>query len=112
MWADPLTTFGNLSIPLLISNSLTLIGFIIATYFALKYTRKFYEGRPMPKSWLLIIIGLIFLIGSEATQFLIPYRIDPVTTILFINSLAITAQDIGIFLIVFGCFFLYREVEG
>ncbi|MFQ6055791.1 MAG: hypothetical protein ACE5J3_07400 [Methanosarcinales archaeon] len=107
MWSDPLTVFGSLSIPLLVSNFLTLLGFILAAFFALKYTQLFYEGRPKPKSWILIVAGLLAISISEIGQFLMPYRINP----LIIEAIfTLITHSTGIILIVAGCYLLYKEI--
>jgi uncharacterized membrane protein len=107
MWANPLTIFGNLSMPLLFSNSLTLIGFILAAYFAISYTKSFYADRPKPKSWLLIVFGLIVISFSEVDQFIISYVIGPTLTE---GLIVLVMQSLGIILVAFGTFLLYKEV--
>lgn len=110
MWVDPLVAFGDMSIPILISNAATLIGFFLASFFALKYTHKFYEGRPTPKSWFMIILGLSVLVVSEALQFIITYIEEVATLLQFYNIVAISIQDIGIVVVLLGTFFLFKEV--
>jgi len=107
MFADPLTAIGSMSIPFLISNLGTFIGFVMAAYFAIKYTFNFYEGRPKPLSWTLIITGLCSLCISELIQFMMPYRTNVMEIELLIN---LVAQNFGIMLIVFGCYLIWREV--
>lgn len=107
MWLDPFTVFGAISTPMLVSNLATVIGFFLATYFALKYTKLFYEGRPKPKSWLLIVGGLSFITISEIAQFLILYRINP---IVLEAMIILITQSIGILLIACGSLLLSREV--
>ena len=118
---DPLTIFGEMSIPILISNLATLIGFLLATAFAIGYTRRFYEGRPTPKSWTFIIAGLIAISIAEVGEFLSPYLLPSISfelikfsiqdlTIILIHSIVLSAQTIGVILIAGGCFFLSREI--
>lgn len=107
MWNDPFSVFGLLSIPILVSNLITLLGFFLAAYFAIKYTRTFYEGREKPKSWVMIVIGLIVISIAELSQFLLPYIQSPT---LIEGIFGLIAQDMGIVVIVLGCFLLFREV--
>lgn len=107
LFTDPFTAFGSMSIPFFISNLATFAGFLLATYFALKYTMKFYEGRPKPLSWELIITGLTALCISEFIQFFMPYRISMSDWELILN---LVAQNFGILLIVVGCYLIWKEV--
>ena len=107
MFTDPLTAVGAISIPFLISNFGTFIGFLLAAYFAFKYTMNFYEGRPKPVSWSLIITGLGALCISELIQFLLPYRIGVTEIEIFVNLIS---QNFGMILIVVGCYLVWKEV--
>lgn len=107
MFTDPLTAIGVMSIPFLISNLGTFVGFILATYFAFRYTFSFYEGRPKPLSWTLIITGLCSLCVSEMIQFFLPYRINPTGIEI---AIGLIAQNFGTLLIVVGCYLIWREV--
>jgi len=107
MWQNPLILFGNLSIPFLVSNFLVVLGFVLSAWFAWGYTRKFYEGREKPLSWLLIVLGLSIMILSETGQFLSPYRVG--ITTLQATAILIT-QNIAVVMIAAGCYLLYREV--
>jgi len=104
---NPLNTFGEMSIPILISNFITLCGFILATWFAARYTDILYGGRPKPKSWLLIINGLLSLSIAETGQFLLPYRINPM---IIEATLILISQGFGAILITIGCYLLSREM--
>ena len=107
IFGNPLTAFGEMSIPILISNFITLIGFLFATWFAARYTDIFYGGRPKPKSWLFIISGLLSLSLSEIGQFLLPYRINPM---IIEGAFVLIAQSLGAILITIGCYLLSREI--
>lgn len=107
MWANPLTAIGTMSIPFLISNFATFLGFMLATYFTISYTKKFYEGRDKPASWTLIMAGLASFCISEFGQFLLPYRINPFA----IEALVILiAQSSGVLMIAVGSYLLLKEV--
>ncbi len=107
MFTDPLTIMGAMSIPFLVSNFATFIGFLLATFFSMKYTAQFYEGRARPMSWGLILGGLMFFCVSEFGQFLLPYRLDPS----FAEALLIlVSQDLGVIMIAAGAYLLYKEV--
>ncbi|MBR9682182.1 MAG: hypothetical protein GOV02_00740 [Candidatus Aenigmarchaeota archaeon] len=107
MFTDPFTAYGALSIPFLISNFGTFLAFLLAAIFALKYTLTFYEGRPKPLSWTLIITGLITLCISEFIQFIMPYMISMGRLEVFVNLLA---QNFGLLLIVGGTYLIWKEV--
>jgi len=107
IFGNPLNAFGEMSISILISNFITLCGFILATWFAARYTDIFYEGRPKPKSWLFIIAGLLSLSISETGQFLLPYRINPM---ILEATFILIAQGLGAVLITIGCYLLSREI--
>lgn len=108
MWENPLIVFGNLSIPFLVSNFLTLLGFFVAAYFAIKYTKIFYEGRGAPNSWRFIVAGLLSVSISEIGQFLLPYTINPSQ---IAGAMTLITFDVGIVLIVWGTFLLYKGVQ-
>jgi len=108
MWGNPLTVFGDLSIPLLISNFVTLLGFFATTYLVIKYTQKFYGGRPKPNSWTFIVAGLTTLSLSETGQFLLPYRINPLP---IEGIMTLLTFNIGIGLAVLGTYMLFRGVQ-
>ena len=107
LFADPFTAYGFLSTPLFVSNALTLLGFFLAAYLAIKYTQNFYERREKPRSWVMIVFGLIFIVVAELMQFLLPYRIDPT---LWENIFVLIAQNAGIILIAGGAYSLSKEV--
>jgi hypothetical protein len=107
VWRDPLTAFGLLSAPLLFDNLLSIIGFMLAAWFCLHYTLKFYEGRPKPPSWLLIVAGLLVTGVSEIGQAFLLYQVSPGMIEPLIILLANIASGIAI---VTGCYFLFKEV--
>lgn len=107
MWANPLTVVGPMSIPFLLSNFATFLGFILATYFAMLYTKKFYEGRDKPISWTLIVAGLASFCVSEFGQFLLPYRVNPFALEAII---ILIAQSSGVLMIAVGSYMLLKEV--
>ena len=109
MWNDPFSVFGSMSIPLLVSNLITLLGFFLAAYFAIKYTKSFYGRREKPKSWIAIVIGLVVISIAELGQFLLPYIENPT---IFEGAFALLAQDVGIVMIVLGCYLLFKEVPS
>ena len=107
MWLDPFTILGAISIPFFISNILTLIGFLFATYFSVTYVLRFFEARTKPLSWVMIVGGLGSFCISEIGQFLMPYRADPGV----IEAMIILiAQNFGIIMIAVGTIMLFREV--
>jgi uncharacterized membrane protein len=108
MWENPLTVFGNLSIPFLLSNFLTLLGFFVAAYLAIRYTKIFYEGRGAPNSWRFIVAGLLSVSISEIGQFLLSYISIPSQ---IEGAMTLITFDVGIVLVVWGTYLLYRGVQ-
>jgi len=108
MWENPLIVFGNLSIPFLLSNFLTLLGFFVAAFFALMYTKKFYEGRGAPNSWRFVVAGLLSISISELGQFLLSYITDPSQ---MVGAMILITFDVGISLMVYGSYLLYRGIK-
>ncbi len=107
MWVNPLTIMGAMSIPFLASNIATFIGFLLATFFTLSYTKIFYEGRQKPMSWVFIISGLAAFCISELGQLLLPYRVAPMAIEAMI---VLIAQNSGAILIAAGAYMLFKEV--
>lgn len=107
LWTNPLTIFESLSLSMLISNLATVIGFILALYFAVSYTKIFYEGRPKPKSWNYIEYGLFFICITEIVQFSLLYRINPHV---IEGIVSLCSEIIGVIWVGWGCFLLYKEV--
>ena len=109
MWIDPFLALGAISLPFFISNLLTFIGFLLATYFSFTYVAHFFEDRAKPMSWVMIVGGLTAFCFSELGQFLLPYRINPgVAEAVYV----LAAQNIGIIMIVIGTIMLFREVTS
>lgn len=107
MWLDPFTLLGALSLPFFVSNFLTAIGFLFATYFTVRYVINFFEGMPKPMSWIMIVAGLTSFCISEFGQFLLPYRTNPAA---IEAIMVLIAQNFGIILIVLGTILMFREV--
>ncbi len=108
MFENILTAFGNLSVPFLMSNFLTLLGFFVAAYLAIKYTKIFYGGRGAPNSWRFIVAGLLSISISEVGQFLLSYVSSPSQ---IEGAMTLITFDVGIVLIVWGTYLLYRGVQ-
>ena len=109
MWLNPFLALGAISLPFFISNLLTFIGFLLATYFSFTYVIRFFESRPKPMSWVMIVSGLAAFCFSEFGQFLLPYRVDPaVAEAVYV----LAAQNIGIIMIAIGTIMMFREVTS
>jgi len=107
MWLNPLTLLGMLSIPFLLSNLATFIGFLLSAHYSMRYTISFYGGRQKPLSWVLIVCGLSSFCVSEFGQFLLPYRSNPN---ILETIITLAAQNFGVVAIAVGCFLIYKEV--
>ena len=109
MWIDPFLALGFISLPFFVSNLLTFIGFIFATYFSLTYVTRFFEDKAKPMSWVMIVSGLTAFCFSELGQFLLPYRLNPsIAEAVYV----LAAQNIGIIMIVIGTIMMFREVTS
>jgi len=107
MWLDPFSILGIVSLPFFISNFLTFVGFLLASYFSIRYVISFFEGMSKPLSWIMLVSGLTSFCISEFGQFILPYRANPAA---IEATIVLAAQNFGVILIVVGTILMFREV--
>ena len=104
-------TLGWLKWPTLIGLVFAAVAFIIATYFIVQYTRGFFAGRKIPKSWKFILWGVFITAIAEIGEILGFYE-WPNAGLIEINILLLIPHALGGALIGLGAYFLYKEVTS
>ena len=104
-------TMGWLKWPTLIGLVFAAVAFIIATYFIVQYTRGFFAGRKIPKSWKFILWGVFITAIAEIGEILGFYE-WPNAGLIEINILLLIPHALGGALIGLGAYFLYKEVTS
>ncbi|MCX6759018.1 MAG: hypothetical protein NT012_00385 [Candidatus Nealsonbacteria bacterium] len=102
-------TLGWLKWPTLIGMVFGAVAFIVATYFLVRYTRGFFAGRKIPKSWKLILWGVFITAIAEIGEMLGYYE-WPNTGLIETNLLLLLPHALGGTLIGLGAYFLYKEI--
>lgn len=102
---------GWLKWPTLISLVFSAVAFIIATYYIVQYTRGFFAGRKIPKSWKLILWGVFITAIAEIGEILGFYE-WPNPGFIEMNFLLVIPHALGGILIGLGAYFLYKEVTS
>jgi hypothetical protein len=104
-------TLGWLKWPTLIGLVLAAIAFIVATYFIVQYTRGYFAGRKIPKSWKFILWGVFITAIAEIGEMLGFYE-WPNFGLIEINLLLAIPHAVGGILIALGAYFLHKEVTS
>jgi predicted membrane protein len=100
---------GWLKWPNLLVMFFSAVTFIVATYYIIQYTKGFFTGRKIPKSWKLILWGVAVTSIAEVGEMFAFYE-WPNPGIFEINFLLVLPHALGGFLIGLGAYFLYKEV--
>ena len=82
---------------------------IVASYFIVQYTREFFAGRKIPKSWKFILWGIFITAIAEIGEILGFYE-WPNAGLIETNILLLIPHALGGALIGLGAYFLYKEV--
>jgi len=72
-WTNPLTLFGEISLWVLASSIIAIIGFFVASFFIYKYYKKFYVGE-VPKGWQMFFLGLMLMAYYQIVKIPFTYR--------------------------------------
>ena len=104
-------TLGWLKWPTLIGLVFAAVAFIIATYFIVQYTRGFFAGRKIPKSWKFILWGVFITAIAEIGEMLGFYE-WPNAGMIETNILLLIPHALGGILVGLGAYFLYKEVTS
>ena len=102
---------GWLKWPTLIGLFFAAVAFIIAAYFIIQYTRGFFAGRKIPKSWKFILWGIFITAIAEIGEMLGFYE-WPNAGMIETNILLLVPHALGGALIGLGAYFLYKEVTS
>lgn len=85
------------------------IAFAISTYYLVQYTKGFFAGRKIPKSWKFILWGVFITAIAETGEMLCFYE-WPNAGLIEQNLLLAIPHALGGALIGLGAYFLYKEV--
>lgn len=102
-------SLGWLKWPTLIGVVFAAVAFIVASYFIVQYTKGFFAGRKIPKSWKFILWGVFIMAIAEIGELLGFYE-WPNAGMIETNILLLIPHALGGALIGLGAYFLYKEV--
>jgi len=102
---------GWLKWPTLFGLIFAAVAFIIATYFIVQYTRGYFAGREVPKSWKFILWGIFITSIAEIGEMLGYYE-WPNAGLLEMNLLLVIPHAVGGLFVGLGAYFLYKEVSS
>ena len=102
---------GWLKWPTLFGLIFAAVAFIIATYYIVQYTRGYFAGREVPKSWKFILWGIFITSIAEIGEMLGYYE-WPNAGLLEMNLLLVIPHAIGGLFVGLGAYFLYKEVSS
>lgn len=107
-WNDPLTYFGDLSIMVLISSFIAIIGFLAAGFYVREYFKNFFGVTEAPKGWLYFFYGLVL---SSLYQLLkVPYTYEWIYGDIFI-ILFLIFQVVAIGVLAYGLYLMNKEID-
>jgi len=102
---------GWLKWPTLLGLVFAAVVFIIATYYIIQYTKGFFAGRKIPKSWKFILWGIFITAIAEIGEILAFYE-WPSPGLIEQNLFLALPHALGGALIGLGAYFLYKEVKS
>jgi len=102
-------TLGWLKWPNLLGLSFAAISFVVSAYFIIQYTKGFFAGRQIPKSWKFILWGIFITAIAEIGEMLGYYE-WPNAGLIETNLLLLLPHALGGALIGLGAYFLYKEI--
>jgi len=102
---------GWLKWPTLFVLIFAAVAFIIATYYIVQYTRGYFAGREVPKSWKFILWGIFITSIAEIGEMLGYYE-WPNAGLLEMNLLLVIPHAVGGLFVGLGAYFLYKEVSS
>lgn len=101
-------TLGWLKWPTFFGLFFSAVAFIVATFYIVSYTRGFFAGRRVPRSWKFILWGMFITSIAEIGEMLAFYE-WPIPGFFEVNFLLVIPHAIGGILIGLGAYFLYQE---
>jgi len=102
---------GWLKWPTLLGLIFAAASFIIAAYYIIQYTKGFFAGRKIPKSWKFILWGIFITAIAEIGEMLGFYE-WPNAGMVETQLLLLIPHAIGGTLLALGAYFLYKEVTS
>ncbi len=102
---------GWLKWPTLLGLVFSAVAFIVATYYIVQYTRGFFAGRKIPKSWKFILWGVFITAIAEIGEMLAMYE-WPNQGMIETQLLLLIPHALGGALLGLGAYFLYKEVTS
>ena len=102
---------GWLKWPTLLGLIFAAASFIIAAYYIIQYTKGFFTGRKIPKSWKFILWGIFITAIAEIGEMLGFYE-WPNAGMVETQLLLLIPHAIGGTLLALGAYFLYKEVTS
>ncbi len=102
---------GWLKWPTLLGLIFAAVSFIIAAYYIIQYTKGFFAGRKIPKSWKFILWGIFITAIAEIGEMLGFYE-WPNAGMVETQLLLLIPHAIGGTLLALGAYFLYKEVTS
>jgi len=102
---------GWLKWPTLLGLIFAAASFIIAAYYIIQYTKGFFAGRKIPKSWKFILWGIFITVIAEIGEMLGFYE-WPNAGMVETQLLLLIPHAIGGTLLALGAYFLYKEVTS
>ena len=106
-WTDPLAQFGELSLLILISSAIAILGFFLAGVFIRQYNRKFFEVGAIPKGWKFFSIGL--LLSSLYSLLKVPFTYKWIFGDAYV-MLFLIFQVIAVWIMVYGLKLMIKEI--
>ena len=82
---------------------------MVSAYFIIQYTKGFFAGRQIPKSWKFILWGIFITAIAEIGEMLGYYE-WPNAGLIETNLLLLLPHALGGTLIGLGAYFLYKEI--
>jgi hypothetical protein len=102
---------GWLKWPTLLGMIFAAAAFVVAAYYIIQYTKGFFAGRKIPKSWKFILWGVFITAIAEIGEILGFYE-WPNPGFFEMNFLLVIPHALGGLLIGLGAYFLYKEVTS
>lgn len=102
---------GWLKWPNLIGMVFAAAAFIVAAYYITRYTKGFFAGRKIPRSWKFILLG-IFITAIAETGEMLGFYEWPNCGLIEMNLLLVLPHALGGALIGLGAYFMYKETSS
>jgi hypothetical protein len=103
-------SLGWLKWPTLFGLIFAVAAFGASAYFLVQYTRRFFAGRKIPRSWKFILWGLFITSIAELGE-LFGFYEWPKAGLIEANILLLVPHALGGVFIGLGAFFLYKEAR-